>query len=295
MFGAVLLGNDILSFLLGRQSDILVLSFWYPGSPIVSIYDKAFQAGLVVEFIVTVGFAGVLLSVFAEMAVRARAQLGEAYQRTLAIIQMAFIPVAAFVVYYAPVLVVALYGNQYAPAAALLRAFLLLDIIDIGVFGRGLNITLLNVINRERVVLLNRCLWGAANISANLYLIPHYGALAALITTRACNLGAVGIEHLLVRRAIGVGYKFRWLGMALGAAGAGLAGVFFLPGDSFVNCALGGVVFVLLTNVYASVRVLIFAPKPVGISIATCVAPMAFFLLRIEGKSIGSIPSGYST
>ena len=31
---------------------------------------------------------------------------------------------------------------------------------------------------------------------------------------------------------------------------------------------------------------------PVGMSMATCVAPMAFFLLRIEGKSIGSIPKG---
>ena len=48
-------------------------------------------------------------------------------------------------------------------------------------------------------------------------------------------------------------------------------------------------------KVYASVRVLIFAPIPVGISITTCVAPIAFFLLRIDGKSIGSMPKGYST
>src|SRR5665647_447677 len=34
---------------------------------------------------------------------------------------------------------------------------------------------------------------------------------------------------------------------------------------------------------------------PVGMSMTTCVAPMAFFLLRIEGKSMGSIPKGYST
>ena len=41
--------------------------------------------------------------------------------------------------------------------------------------------------------------------------------------------------------------------------------------------------------------VFIFAPMPVGISMTTCEAPMAFFLLRIEGRSMGSMPSGYST
>lgn len=48
-------------------------------------------------------------------------------------------------------------------------------------------------------------------------------------------------------------------------------------------------------NVYASVVFLILAPLPVGMSIAMWVAPMAFFLLMIDGKSSGSMPSGYST
>ncbi len=246
MFGVFLLGNDILSFLLGRASDILILRYWFPGSPIISIYDKAFQAGLVVEYFVTIGLSGVLFSVFAELATRARSELGEAFQRTLAMIQFAFIPVAIFVVYYAPVLVVSLYGSQYAPAADLLRAFLLMDIIDMGVFGGGLNITLLNVINAERIVLINRCIWGAINLGVNLYAIPHYGVFAAIITTRACNLCAGGVEHFIARRAIGAGYQFRWLGIAAGAALAGIAGIFFLPGESLSNCAIGGLVFLLI-------------------------------------------------
>ncbi len=42
-------------------------------------------------------------------------------------------------------------------------------------------------------------------------------------------------------------------------------------------------------------RVFIFAPVPVGMSITMCEAPMAFFLLKMDGSSIGSIPNGYST
>ena len=39
---------------------------------------------------------------------------------------------------------------------------------------------------------------------------------------------------------------------------------------------------------------LILAPLPVGMSITTWVAPIAFFLLIIDGRSSGSMPNGYS-
>ena len=158
-------------------------------------------------------------------------------------IQLAFIPVAVVVCFYAPTLITTIYGNQFAAAAPLLRVFLLLDVIDIGIFGGGLNITLLNVINRERVVLVNRCLWGGVNLIANLYLIPNYGVFAAILTTRACNLSAVCVEYILVQRAIHAGYNFRWLSIATGAACLGLAGIVFLPGGSLANCMIGGLVF----------------------------------------------------
>jgi len=276
MFGAVLLGNDVLSFLLGRYSDILVLSYWFPGSPQVSIYDKAFQAGIVVEFSVMAGLSGVLFTVFAELAVRARERLNEAHQRVLAITQMVFIPVAVFVVFFAPAIIGLIYGSNYAPAVLLFRIFLILDVIDVGVFGGGMNITLLNTISLEKTAFRNRCLWGITNLAVNLYLIPHYGILSALVTTRGCNLCAVAVEYFIVRRAIGGTYMFRWLVTAIIAAGIGLAGISLLSGDSLFNCLIGGFIFVLL------VVALYFVMKP---------APMKWALqvIRIRQTNNASV------
>ncbi|HZV12515.1 MAG TPA: oligosaccharide flippase family protein [Candidatus Kapabacteria bacterium] len=245
-FAAFLLGNDLLSIVLGRQSDILVLSYWFPGSPQTSFYDNAFQFGLVVEQGITIGLAGILFSIFSELATRDRARLGEAHRQILGAIQLLFIPVGAFIAFAAPVIIPTIYGGKFLPAIPFVRAFLLLDIIDSGILGGGLNITLLQTINRERTTFTNRCVWGAVNLAVNLYLIPRYGALAALVTTRICDLGAVSVEHFIVRRETQASFPFRHFIIAALGTGIGLAGIFFLPGDSFFNCILAGIVFVLL-------------------------------------------------
>lgn len=245
-FAAFLLGNDLLSIVLGRQSDILVLSYWFPGNPQTSFYDNAFQFGLVVEQGITIGLAGILFSIFSELAARDRARLGEAHKQILGSIQLIFIPVATAIAFLAPVIIPTIYGGKFAPAIPFVQAFLLLDIIDSGMLGGGLNITLLQTINRERTTFANRGAWGAVNLAVNLYLIPRYGAFAALLSTRICDLGAVAVEYIIVRRETHAPFPLRHLATAVLAAGMGLAVIFFLPGDSFFNCILSGIVFVLL-------------------------------------------------
>ncbi|HET7152552.1 MAG TPA: oligosaccharide flippase family protein [Candidatus Kapabacteria bacterium] len=245
-FAAFLLGNDLLSIVLGRQSDILILSYWFPGSPQTSYYDNAFQFGLVVEQGITVGLAGILFSIFSDLAARNRSRMGEAHSQILGAIQLIFIPVAAFIAFAATTIIPTIYGAKFQPAIPFVQAFLLLDIIDGGMLGGGLSITLLQTINRERTTFANRCAWGAVNLAANLYLIPKYGAFAALLSTRICDLGAVAVEYFIVRRETHAHFPLRHLAIAVLGAGIGLVGIFFLPGDSFFDCFISGIVFVLL-------------------------------------------------
>lgn len=237
-YGAVLLSHDLLYLVLGRQSDVLMLAYWFPGSAQVSLYDNAWQIGLVVEHVVTVGLAGILFSMYVRLAMESRDALATAHYRVLQCIQLIFVPVAATVALIAPGMIGTLYGPQFVPAAELVRVYLLLDLVDVGLLGGGANNALLNTVGKERVVLWNRGGWGVINLAVNFMIIPRYGALAALIVSRLCNLSAASVEYAVVVRTIGGGYVKRTAVIVFGATALGIFVASLLPRASAFECAL---------------------------------------------------------
>lgn len=238
VFSGVLLSHDLISLVLGRQSDILILSYWFPGDARISIYDNAFQIGLVVQQAVTVGLGGVLFSTYARFAAEARDKLGQAHQRVLQGIQLAYIPVAATAALLAPGLITAVYGERFLPMAHLVQAFLVLDVIDLGLLGGGANVALLNTVGREKTVLINRLSWGALNLAVNLYVIPHYGILAAIVVSRGCSLAAAFTEYRIVVRTVGGGYSARSAFTAVGTTALGVGAAMLLPRETLGDCIL---------------------------------------------------------
>jgi O-antigen/teichoic acid export membrane protein len=243
-YGAALLGQDVLSLVLGRWSDIIIISYWFPGGTSVSMYDNGFQFGMMVQLAVTVGLGGVLFSTFAEMAAHARENMAGALSRVLQIVQLVFFPFAAFVIVIAPSLVGVVYGQAYAAVTMFVQVYVAIDCIVVGVFGGGNCALALNTIGQQNFVVRNRMSWGIVNIALNLAVIPAYGPLAALACTRLCVAGAECVEFINVRRKIGRFWNARaleaplliavvagvlsWALAPVGLAGIAVAGAIFL-------------------------------------------------------------------
>ena len=217
LYGITTWGSDILSTVLGRQPDILMMrAMLGEYSPEIGYYLSASILLLVTEYIFLFGLGGTLVSVFSKLAHDDEKELNrKSYPRLArARIEIAgfqnvvLLPLCAFMMVFAPLVIRSIYGGKYDAAIPMIRIGLVALAVAVGLFGGGMQITSLVAIGKERLVFRNRLFWGAANLAANFFLIRYYGGLGAIIGTQFANAFACGTESYFAKGLVGSSFHF---------------------------------------------------------------------------------------
>jgi O-antigen/teichoic acid export membrane protein len=120
------------------------------------------------------------------------------------------VPVMAGLIVTMPNLISTVFGKEWLPATplAVTYAFFLLVF---NLTGYGINLFSLYALKKHRIVLIERIFFGTINVVMDLYMIPTFGAVGALITTGVCNLGVVIVEFWLLSRELKSRIPLRFL------------------------------------------------------------------------------------
>lgn len=210
-FGVTTWGNMLLTFLMGKNSNVLILSFLMGTSPQISFYEIAFSLTQLIEYIFSIGFMGVALASFSSLAVTDFGKLKNLRSSVTKYLQLFVLPLSIFVLFYAEFVVTTVFSNQYRESVPLLRAFLIFTILSVSFLGSGANTAVLFAIGKERVVFLIHLIFGVINILLIILFVPESGIFWAMIITGACLFSTVLSEFIFATRKIGIVYDFRFL------------------------------------------------------------------------------------
>ena len=214
IYGLTTWGSDLLSTVLGRQPDIIMMrGMLGENAKDIGLYQAAAQLVLMTEYIFLFGLGGTLVSVFSELAHqdeltsaggrKVYARLGKARRDIAGFQGITTAPLFAFVIVFAPMIVELLYGPKFMSAVPMIVLGIAIVSITVVGFGGGMQVTSLVVIGKERLVFRNRLAWGLANLVANYFLIRSWGALGAMVGTQLANAGACTTESYFARKLIG--------------------------------------------------------------------------------------------
>lgn len=263
VYGLTTYGNDMLSAVLGRQPDILMLRGLYgEHAREVGLYNVASMLLLVTEYIFFLGLGGALVSIFSKYAHEDEAEqnIHSTYPRmrrargeVAGFQNITLIPLCGFVFVFALLVIRLIYGLQYDDAAFSLQIGIVLLAINVAVFGGGLPITSLVAIGKPRLVLYSRITWGVVNLVGNFFLIKHYGVIGAIIGTNSCNILACATEDYFARKHIG--NSIRYMSMLRIVALTSICAYFiwyldhtlFFPLSTFFRLGISAIIYFLVT------------------------------------------------
>ena len=215
LYGITTWGSDILSTVLGRQPDILMIRVMFgEHSPEIGYYFSASILLLVTEYIFLFGLGGTLVSIFSKLAhddekehkKRSYPHLLRARKEIAGFQNVVLLPLCAYMLVFAPIVMRSIYGEKYDAAVPMVRIGLCALVLAVGAFGGGMQVTSLVAIGKERLVFRNRLFWGVANVTANIFLIRSYGGLGAIIGTQFANAFSCGTESYFAKKIIGTSF-----------------------------------------------------------------------------------------
>lgn len=209
-FGLTVWVISLLTFILGKQSDILLLNYFLGKSPEIGYYEVAFSFTQAIGYAFVVGLTGVSLAIFSELSVTDPKKLAKSWELILKGMQLVLIPVLLFFIVYAKEIIPIIYTASFSDSIILFQVFSILMLAS-WIIGGGLNLTVLYSMGMQNSVLLSRTLSGIVNLILNILLIPKYKAMGAIIATGCSTILAISIELLWVRSRIYVRFPFNFL------------------------------------------------------------------------------------
>ncbi|MDP4220691.1 MAG: oligosaccharide flippase family protein [Bacteroidota bacterium] len=212
LYGITTWGSDILSTVLGRQPDILMMrAMLGEFSPQIGYYLAASIVLLVTEYVFLFGLGGTLVSIFSKLAHddeqqeerKSYPRLARARREIAGFQNVVLLPLCAYMMIFAPEVMRSVYGSKYDAAIPMIRIGLSALALAVGMFGGGMQATTLVAIGKERLVFRNRLFWGATNLTVNFFLIRFYGGLGAIIGSQFSNAFTCGTESYYSRKLVG--------------------------------------------------------------------------------------------
>jgi O-antigen/teichoic acid export membrane protein len=250
-FGLTVWMANLLNFFLGRQSDILLIGLFRPGTDEAGCYAAASLLVTILASGLLMGVEGVTMAAFAEVEQRVdRAGLGRLWTLHLKMDVLLSVPLLIFGARYAREIIEVLYGAGFARAGPLLLAYAGFWVVA-RIGGGGTNLSVLYALNDARTPLLVLGVSGVANLLLNLVLVPRLGALGAVIGTGLALVASSFASARVVAGRTGgrvpVAFALKML-LACGAAllavqlvplPQGLPGLAMAGGVGFVICLAG--------------------------------------------------------
>lgn len=243
-FSLTLGATNTVSYLLGQQSDVLLLGFLLGDETQIGLYNLAATLNLVIGTGVLIGFEGVTQSALAERARQGPAAVATVWEALMKVTALLTVPVLGLAIIVArPVL--ALYGPAYLPAVPLLQLYLGFSLLG-RFFGGGVNTGTLYALRHERFPFVVRLISGLLNVALGIVLILRFGAAGAILATGLSGLVTVIPETILAVRVTGARYPGRFMLKLALAAALGWGAALLVAGPGLLRLAGAGASFVVV-------------------------------------------------
>lgn len=211
-YGIATWGTDLLSAILSRQPDVLMLSaILGEHSPQLGYYQVGAMLLLLAEYALLFGLGGTLVAAFSSLSREDTQDHGGAHYPKLASARRkvfrfqltATTPLFFFLILFAEPFVQFIFGHDYLPVVPMFQLGLVVLMITVGLAGGGMHVTSLVSTGKQKTVFRVRLVWGMMNLVGNYFLILHFGAIGAILGTQVANLGACATESVIADRLIG--------------------------------------------------------------------------------------------
>lgn len=209
-FGLTVWTNDLLSYLLGKNLDIIIMSFYGISAVHIGFYQIAFILVAYARMVVTKGMAGVLQSAFSSAFKQGGFEnLRKWWMVTMKFQILVVSPGVLFLVLFSRQILESILP-QYLDATLLMHTYGSLAFI-ITVLGGGTHITAFYAIGKEKIVLFTRILAGILNLTLDIILIYFFGVLGALIATGISGIVVCCLEMYLIYFHLRIKYPITFL------------------------------------------------------------------------------------
>jgi len=196
-FGFIIWTNDLLGYLLGKDLDIVIMTFYGVSTSHIGFYQITFILIAYARMIITKGMTGVLQSAFSSAFHNGGVKsLGNWWKMTMKFQILVVAPGVLFIILFARQLFESLLPN-YIDATILLQTFGSFALV-ISFFGGGTNVTVFYAMGKEKIVLSTRTLTGVMNLILDIILIYYFGVMGAIIATGAAGTVVGCLELSLV-------------------------------------------------------------------------------------------------
>jgi O-antigen/teichoic acid export membrane protein len=233
--------------MLGKQSDILILSYFLVSPAQIGYYNIACGVGVTVKTLLISGLSQVGVPIVVKTCEQDATRLTSVWELLVKFTALVSLPLLFWSILFARSLISVLYSDVYVEAAFYLQILGLFGLAE-RLLGGGASYSVLCVLGKERMVLLMRILVGITNLILNVFLVQSLGAVGVVLGTGFCNMIIVGIETLLLSQTLSLSYPsrfmFKLLSSVVVGGGCSLGMVYILsPALSIIQLTLAGALY----------------------------------------------------
>lgn len=251
-FGRTAWYSDIIGYILGKNSDIVMLMVFGISNPEIALYQISF---IVIDYarkFSTSGMAGVAQSSFSSAYESGgKERLSTWWRIFLKFNLLVTTPGVLFLVIYAKPILSWILPN-YTAASVMIQVYGGL-ILAATTLGTTVHITAFYAIGMADLVFRFMLIGGIINVLLNLALIPIYGVLGALIATGLTAILVGVVSLVMIRRTLRCTYPFSFFCKCICCLGTAAVISFFLPSNSVIMILLKGLSFLVVYIIMARI------------------------------------------
>jgi O-antigen/teichoic acid export membrane protein len=185
--------NGLMEFILGRQADVILLSYFVISAHVIGQYDVAMSLAQIINFGMTTGLYGISIASFASVAATNEKLLPRYWESLTRVVVVAVVPAFVFAIFFADIFLPAIYSPQYTASIPLFRVYAVALIVT-RFLGGGIAADYFLASGKTRILLAASGVSGLVNLVLAFLLIPKFGALGAVYATASSALMIAGIH-----------------------------------------------------------------------------------------------------
>lgn len=194
--------NSLLEFILGRQADVMLLSYFFISSALIGQYDVALGFAQLINFGMATGLYGLSAASFSSLSGE-RERLSQHFNFLAASVIIAIVPMFVFTAWYALEVISLLYSHQYVGSTAIFQIITVFTVLT-RLLGGGISADYLQSAGKTTVLLTAGVVGGVVHLTLAFLLIPLYGTFGAVFATGVAALVITGIHGFYTAREINV-------------------------------------------------------------------------------------------
>ncbi|MFI5251741.1 MAG: polysaccharide biosynthesis C-terminal domain-containing protein [Bacteroidota bacterium] len=185
--------NSVVEFILGKQTDILLLSFFLIGTQFIGYYDVAFSFVTLINIGLTTGMYGLVVRSFSTMEITRRESLPAYWEFLTHAVILTVVPIFVFTCCFATHILPHIYSQKYQSSIPLFQ-ILSVFMISTRLLGGGIAGDYLQASRNINLLIKSSVISGITNLVLALILIPRFGVLGAVYATGFSALVLAGLQ-----------------------------------------------------------------------------------------------------